>query len=66
MKTAKRIDLKIAMIRVDLRNIDIARELGVTGPAVTQVLNGYRHSRRILDGIRACIKRRQQELRDAA
>jgi len=66
MKTAKRLDLRIAMLRTDLRVVDIARELGVTPPAVTMVLNGDRHSRRILDGIRACIERRKAERRRAA
>ncbi len=49
------LELRIAMLRAGVRQIDVAQHLGVTPAAISQVLKGQTTSARIVQAIREFI-----------
>ncbi len=57
METTKAIEIKIALLRIGVKQVDIARALNVSRASVCDVLKGKMKSRRIITYIENTIKR---------
>mgnify|MGYP001594793045 FL=1 len=54
--------IRIAMIELGLRDVDLARKWGVTGAAVTQVINGKRPTSLLLGKLAKALGVRLEEI----